>query len=64
MTRKQATELLYRLINSGILSESLEGELQTLANVICHGDFDKCEVDPRCEHGYPNYCEGCNHLGD
>lgn len=64
MTRKQATEILFRLINSGILSEDVENELQTLANVICQGEFDKCEVDPRCKHGYPNHCEGCEYLGD
>lgn len=64
MTRKQATEILFRLINSGILSEDVENELQTLANVICQGEFDQCEVDPRCKHGYPNHCEGCEHLGD
>lgn len=55
MSRKQAIQILYTLINSGILSEELENELTDLVNVICHGEFDDCEYSPRCED--------CEHLG-
>lgn len=62
MTRKQAKGILFRLINSEVLSEEVVEELTTLANVICNDAFDKCDPDPRCKHGYPNHCEGCNFL--
>lgn len=64
MTRKQAVEILFRLINSNILNDEVTNELQTLANIICQGEFEKCDIDPRCKHGYPNYCEGCDNLND
>ena len=35
MSRKEAKELLYRLINSSILSEDIEEALTELANAIC-----------------------------
>ena len=62
MTRKQAKEIIYKVINSGIIDRELEDELTEVCNTICGGEFEKCEIDERCEHGYPNYCEGCEFL--
>ena len=39
MSRKEAKELLYKLINSGVLSEDIEEALTELANAICENSI-------------------------
>lgn len=58
MTRIDALGIIYGLINSGILSEELEADLELLANKICTDSFDKCEIP----EGTISYCEGCKFL--
>lgn len=56
MTREKAQNIIYKIINSGIVSEEIEEELNELANTICYGEFEKCEsISP--------YCTECKHLG-
>ena len=63
MTRKEAVEAIYNVINSGIIDDELNDQLTEVCNCLCgHSEFDKCKIDPRCKSGYPNYCEGCPHL--
>lgn len=62
MSRKEALVLLYKLINSGVLSEEITEELTELANVICEDSFTHCTPDIECSYGAPNYCEGCEFL--
>ena len=64
MTRKEATESIYKVINSGIIDRDLEDKLTEVSNCICDNGFDKCKIGARCESGYPNYCEGCEYLED
>lgn len=56
MTRKEAKETIYHVINSGIIDEELEESLIEICKCICNDMFDKCKRD------IPNYCEGCPHL--
>ena len=58
MTRQEAKETIYKVINSGIISEELEMELTEVANHICDNDFEKCNGNDfnSC------YCEGCRNL--
>jgi hypothetical protein len=51
MTREEAVNVLYTLINSGVLDEELEESLGEIATHICNNDFEKCKGNP--------YCEGC-----
>ena len=55
MTRAEASGVIYEIINSGIVSEEIEEKLTDLANVLCYGEFDKCEETSP-------YCTGCQHL--
>lgn len=55
MTRSDAVQAIYEIINSGIISDDLEAKLTEVANHICDDDFEKC-VDDDC------YCEGCKFL--
>ena len=64
MTRKEAILAIYEVINSGIVSDELSDKLSEVCDCICNNDFINCEVDPRCESGYPNYCEGCGYLNE
>lgn len=58
MTRQQAKEIIYKVINSGILSIELEEELTEVANGICDDSFEQCNgADFDC-----CYCEDCKHL--
>lgn len=57
-------EILMEIHNSPIVSEELKDDLNEIVNAICYDGFEKCDVDSRCEHGYPNYCEGCPHLNE
>ena len=57
MTRKEAINVIYEVINSGIISEEIEDNLQKIINCICEDDFDDCEAD--CD---TVYCEGCPFL--
>ena len=63
MSRKEAKELLYRLINSGVLSEDIEEALTELANAICENSIANCAAD-KCSYGAPNYCDGCEFLAE
>ena len=64
MTRKEATEVIYKIINSGIIDGDLEDKLTEVCNCICDNEWEKCKIDPRCESGYPNYCENCEFLDE
>ena len=64
MTRKEATNIIYKVINSGIIDTELEDELTIVCNNICNDEFEKCEIDERCKHGLPNYCEGCKFINE
>ena len=58
MTRYEAKETIYKVINSGILSDELEAELTEVANGICNNSFENCNgKDFDC-----HYCEGCEFL--
>ena len=64
MSRKEANELLYRLINSGVFSEDIEEALTELANAICENSIANCAADIECSYGAPNYCDGCEFLAE
>ena len=64
MSRKEATEILYMLINSTVLSDVINDRLSELANVICENSFTACEEDVDCSYGAPNYCEDCEFLAE
>ena len=51
MTREEAVNVLYSLINSGVLDEEIEESLGDIANHICNNDFEECKGNP--------YCQGC-----
>lgn len=58
MTRREASEMLYKIINSGIIDGDLEEQLQDIAENICGDCFEECDGD-----GFDScYCEGCIHL--
>ena len=57
MSRKEAKELLYKLINSGVFSEDIEEALTELANAICENSLANCAADMECSYGAPNYCD-------
>ncbi len=42
MTRYEAKQAVYEIINSGILDMSLEGDLVELVNCLCEDSFDPC----------------------
>ena len=42
MDRYEAREAIYKVINSGLLSEDIEWDLTAVANHICDNDFDTC----------------------
>lgn len=56
MTRIEASHIIYEIINSGIISEELEDNLQDIANTICEDSFEKCPSE--CSI----YCEGCKFM--
>lgn len=45
MTRYEAREAIYEVINSGILNEELEERLTEVAECICDNDFETCPQD-------------------
>ncbi len=49
MTREEAVNVIYTLINSGVLDSELEESLGEIAEHICDNDFEKCEGSPYCE---------------
>ena len=55
MTREKAQSIIYTIINSGIVSEEIEEELNELANTICYGEFEECESTSP-------YCAECKYL--
>ena len=57
MTRAEAIEILYQIINSEIISYDLQESLREIADNICGNTFLKCEIDPRSYE-----CEGCKYL--
>lgn len=56
MTREEAKQVIYQLINSGILSEELESKLDEVVEHICADKFEKCDGTP--------YCGECRFLND
>lgn len=42
MTRQEAMEAIYEVINSGILYEELEDKLTEVVEHICDNDFEIC----------------------
>lgn len=56
MTRAEASKLIYEIINSGIVSDEIEQGLTELANILCYGEFEKCDESSP-------YCDNCKHLG-
>lgn len=61
MTRREAQQVIYEVINSGIIDTELTEALEEVCNHICDDGFEQCKVDERCKSGYPNYCEGCKY---
>lgn len=59
MTRKEAVELLYKIINGATVDIELAEQLNEIANCICNDDFKPCEVDERCASKYAKYCDDC-----
>ena len=62
VSRKEAKELLYKLINSRVFSEDIEEALTELANAICENNLANCTADIECSYGAPNYCDDCGFL--
>lgn len=48
MTREDAKQTIYQLINSGILSEEVEDKLDKIVEHICADNFEKCDGTPYC----------------
>lgn len=48
MTREDAKQIIYQLINSGILSEELEDKLDKIVEHLCADNFEKCAGNPYC----------------
>lgn len=44
ITRSEAVEVLYSIINSGILDEELCGNIEEIANIIDHEDEDEISL--------------------
>lgn len=59
MTRKEAVETIYKVINSGIIDIELEEELTDVCNHICSGNFENCEIE-ECDCD----CYGCRFSGE
>jgi hypothetical protein len=51
MTRYEAKNVIYDVINSGIISEDLEENLVEVANCICDNGFEICPEE------YLRYCK-------
>lgn len=51
MTREEAKQVIYQIINSGIISSELEDKLTEVCEHICADDFEACDGTL--------YCEGC-----
>lgn len=45
MTSYEATNAIYEIINSGIISEEVETALTEVADCICEKGFDKCPAE-------------------
>lgn len=56
MTRPEAVNTIYEIINSGILDMDLEERLTTVAEKICTEDWEEC-TELCTEYGVP--CKGC-----
>lgn len=52
MTREDAINTIYLVINSGIIEEELEKRLSEVAECICHDNFTPCVGT--------EYCSECN----
>lgn len=59
MTRKEAVEAIYKVINSGIIDIELEEELTDVCEHICSGEYEQCDSE-ECDC----YCEGCRFNGE
>ena len=60
MTRREAYETLYEIINSGILDLNIESKLTTICNSICNDDWEDCN----CDDVPMYYCHGCDFLNE
>lgn len=49
MTREDAKNTIYQLINSGILDSELEERLTKIANHICEDNFEDCIGTEYCK---------------
>jgi hypothetical protein len=58
MTRREAVNVIYSLINSGVLCDDINEQLNEVANCICYEGFDKCEADGDMSHE----CIACRFL--
>lgn len=54
MSREEAKQIIYQLINSGILETELENKLTEIAEHICADDFEACKGT--------EYCNECRFL--
>ena len=45
MTRYEAVNIIYEVINSGIIDEELEENLTEAASCICENSFEKCPAE-------------------
>lgn len=51
MTRYEAINVIFQIINSGILHDEIEEELNGVVNCICENGFEQCPVEclQRCK---------------
>lgn len=59
MTRKEANEIIYKVINSGIIDIELEEELTDVCEHICSGEYEQCDSE-ECDCD----CDGCRFNGE
>ena len=57
MTRREAIEIIYRVIHAEVLDPQDEIELSEVADAICEDDLLPCGPEDRDE-----YCDTCPHL--
>lgn len=60
MTRYEARDVIYSIINSGIVDEDLEDELTEIASCICENSFKECD-DECLQYCKLDDCENVKH---
>lgn len=58
MTRREAANVLYSLINSNVIHDEICDQLNEVANCICYDAFDQCENESDMTHD----CASCRFL--